>query len=488
MGSSIVSGLREAKIADYWRDCYKRNYPFLLKKISFIDGTIYNGEPLSIQKGMNAIIGKNGIGKSNFMRIVYNSFASENSNKEKFNYLLDDTKILAEFDLKGYTNRLLLNPREFDDNYDEILTLIFDPCNLIPDIQKMFYAQENFEELLEAYSEIEIGKDDLQLISFLTNTEYKSIKMVNIEDDFDNFPFLPFFTVIQEDKEYDSRNMGLGEQSLLYFYWLITRIRNSELPCFLLIEEPESFIPPLIQNRLRDAFAMLAAKDAVTILVSTHSEHILKNIPKSHVHTMRRIGENMCFIPISSDVKQMNSLGLTSPKRGVILFEDVAAKLFIQSFIKASPSFMKDDFIYHTSGSDGDIIKDLERFPPTLGDLSVIAVFDGDAREKYTKQLHEFKNYIFLPKVKSPEEVLIDYIKSSEKEAIARRLIVSLGTLYAAIDTAAGADHHDYFHTLARECEKKYEEVFSSLCDAWIEDVANKADVEIFFLALYNQL
>lgn len=472
--------LRQAKIDDFWRKSYLRNYPLLLNEIGFENGEIFDGLKLSLEPGINAIVGRNGIGKSNFIRSVFNSLASESSNRKKFNHLLDGCDVTLDVSIDAETYSLTCSPYQQNTEDSIFLCLLFDPCNLIPEIQKLFCEQGNIEELLESYNSVELDSDDLKLVNFLTNSTYQKVEIINIEDEYEGFPMVPFFIVEQDGARYDSRNMGLGELSLLYFFWLIDYIKKSDSHCLLLIEEPESFLPPLTQNRLCNVVAMTCAEKGTYCLISTHSEHILKRIPRTHIHAMSKVSGEVKFFTVSSHFEQMGVLGLTSPKKGVLFFEDEAAGLLIKALVKASLVLVVDSFYYHNSVSDNGVINDLERFPNGLAGFSFIAIFDGDCRGKYDRVLRPHSNYMFLPSNESPEGLLIDYLASEELSLVSACLRVSREALSAAFAEVAGSDHHDYFHELARALSIPFDTVFSSVCELWISSPGNSELVESF--------
>jgi predicted ATPase len=484
MGDALMISLRRAHLDDHWRAVYKRNFHVSLNEISLSGGDIFNDAKLGLNSGINAIIGKNGMGKTNFIRTIYNSFATENSNREKFAKLLDSSNLNVEVTIDGTEHSLALSPNSETMGHEGILCLIFDPCSLIPEIQKLFHNQGNIEELLESFSSVTLGNDDLKLVNFITNGAYIKIEVINIEDEFVPFPILPFFRVEKENSSYDSRTMGLGELSLLYFYWLTDYIKKSNDTCLLLIEEPESFLPPLLQNRFCDVVAMVTANQGNACIISTHSEHILKKIPRTHIHAMGTISGEVKFLSASSNLEQMATLGLTSPKKGIIYFEDTAALLFLKALIRASPLFVIDSFYYHKSGSEAEVIRDLRRFPTKLRHFTFIAAFDGDCRCRLDNSLKDLKNYIYLPTKNSPEEIFIPYICQLDMDDFSSYLRKTTEAIYAALEVAAGSDHHDYFIEMAKALDIEYEYLFLKIADLWISDPANEDDVHPFFLEL----
>ncbi|CAM3599908.1 ATP-dependent nuclease [Pseudoalteromonas maricaloris] len=475
-----MTNLRQARLDDHWRTAFKRKYPLFLQNMEFTEGEVFGETKLTLKPGMNAIVGKNGIGKSNFIRAIYNSLKSDSSNRQKFSKLLDKSKIKFDLIISGENCSLELSPFEKNEIEQDILCLLFDPCTLIPEIQKLFVQQENLNELLESFSPNQLSVDELKLANFITNTEYSSIEVINIEDEYESFPMLPFFSVERGEVRYDSRDMGLGELSLLYYFWIVDYIGKSKSNSLLIIEEPESFLPPLIQNRLCDVLAMTLATKGIACLISTHSEHILRKIPRSHVHIMSRVLNRIRFFNAASNIEQMDVLGLTAPKKGLLFYEDEAALFFARSLIKASPLFVSDSFLYHCSGSEGDVLQDLKRFPVSLDEFSFIAVFDGDCRGKMDDQLMDFENYIFLPSALSPEEHLISYLGGIDIVDVANHIGKPIELMSAAIDVAAGSDHHDYFVDIAKVLSIPYEELFSKLCDLWVGDENNSESVQEF--------
>ena len=164
----------------------------------------------------------------------------------------------------------------------------------------------------------------------------------------------------------------------------------------------------------------------------------------------------------------MRLLGLTSPKIGILLFEDVAANIFIQALLKRSLKLSAESFYYHKSGSDGELLKDLQRFPHKLENFSVIGIFDGDAKGKYEKNLQGKKNYIFLPESSAPEEFLINFLTNADVVEVGANFSISPATFSDAKYAVAGSDHHDYFHNLAKHLGRNFNDILSRTCEMWI--------------------
>lgn len=470
--------LRRAHLDDHWRKAFKRDYELQLENAEYHSGVIFDGLKVTFRSGITAIIGRNGIGKSNLIRSLFNIFATEESNRPRFKApLLVDGKIDAAIQINNIKESRTITS-DVTDGIDKSIGFMFDPCTLIPSVQNLFVEQANLEELLEGYSAVELDADDLKLINFLTHGEYQKVEVINIEDEYENFPRLPFFRVSLGTTVYDSRNMGLGELSLFYFFWLRSYMKKSEAKKILFIEEPESFLPPSAQERLADILAMTAAMEGISIILSSHSEHILKRIPRSHVVLMKRGPEHTECRPAIDDHEPLKMLGLASSKRGIALYEDVAAGLMLQSLLKTSSRLAVDNFYYHKSGSDGELLKDLTQLPQKIEDFSFTGIFDGDARGKYEKNLFPKTNFCFLPGDVAPEEVLIEHFKKSDLKTAAEYLATTPAALADAKHAAAGSDHHDYFHDIAKHLSQDFEHTLSRICDLWVH--SHKAESEKF--------
>lgn len=453
-----MMNLRQARREDYWRKLFNRNYPFIIEKILFQGGVLFDGMEVFLKPGINVFVGRNGIGKSNLIRSLYNLFFCEQSNQSPF------STPLVEPD--GVTARLTSedNPIECSD----VSGFMFDPCYLIPDIQLLFNSQENLEELLEQFSPQPIVGDDLQLLNYLTNSSYESVSIRSIEDEFQDYAYLPFFEVSIGGRNYDSRGMGLGELSLFYFFWLMTRISLLDGARIVFIEEPESFLPPSIQLRLVDVLALYGASLGLPIVLSTHSEHILKRVERSHVHILRKEHTGVRCATASDELEPLRLLGLSSPKVGVLMYEDYAAGCFIKALLKKSNKYVADGFYFYCCNSNGQILNRLKNFHDSNLTLKFVGVFDGDCRNSMARDLKNISHFTFLPSEDPPESLLIDMISGMNIAEISSTLSCTDTKAHDALDRTAGADIHDFLPEFARAIEMDIGSLLPRLCDTWV--------------------
>lgn len=479
--------LRRAKVGDYWRKAYKREYPFAVESFQLSGGMLEGELNIPIGTGVSAIVGRNGVGKSNVIRALYNSLSSEESNRPYFSTpLFSDSEATLQALHNGVPVTIAVPPKQRNADLQDPLpvsSFMFDPCTLIPSLQKAFEEQSNLEEALEGYEQIALDSDELSLINHLTHGTYEEVLLTNIEDSFAGVGVLPFFKVTTRRTTYDVRTMGLGELSLFYFFWLLRYLSSqSDSKAILFIEEPESFLPPITQERLTNVLAQFVSESAVAATISTHSEHILKNIPRDHIRIlMRSNGQLVCLNSVEM-YSHIQVLGLSTPKIGMILHEDFIAKQFFRSLWKTATGTSPDCFYYKKSGSKGDIEQDLKRMEPTMEGFITVGVFDGDCRKdrKTLQKTLAGKKFCFLPTEAPPEVPLIEFLGESENDSLAQLFNTTTVQLAQAMEAARGTDHHDYFHELSRELGMELSHVVSIVCDAWVSTEANGDLVQEF--------
>jgi ABC-type multidrug transport system ATPase subunit len=463
--------LRDVRFDDHWRRALRRQYSFQLNKITFNGESVLDGLSIDFGNGLSGVVGKNGIGKSNLIRTLFNALHNERSNRGVFETpIMNNVSLETIYKLSGVDKSATIDFQEnkWADIEPEISSFIFDPCNLIPELQDMLIAESNLDELLEGHGETVFGNDELQLINYITSSNYESVTIVLIEDEYDKFPLLPFFKVKKGGVEYDSRTMGLGELSLFYFVWLFIYLSKLQGKLFYFIEEPESFIPPAAQKRLMNVLAFLCSEHSVPVFVLSHSEHILDRIPRSNIFILRGDTIARSCQRASDDYEHLRVLGLTASKRGIILTEDSAATILFKSIIRYSSKYVVDSFYYHVSGSIGEIIQDLNRNPKSLGKFNFIGMFDGDAQGKAELDVIDSQaKYTFLPSDISPEQFIRQFFDSLNNEEVASMFNVTVESIETARDNIAGLDHHDYFMKFAIEIDLGTDEAFKRICESW---------------------
>ncbi|MFP3679233.1 AAA family ATPase [Pseudomonas sp. SIMBA_041] len=481
-----MSGLKEAKINDYWKDLARRKYPVKLEVLKFSSHEVLNDLEISLNEGVNVFVGRNGVGKSNLMRLAYNCLVGEYSNRAPFKTpILRNAKLKINLAINRVRYEKYVNYEDADVGLDspskeemELASFMFDPCTLIPLFQEMLLQQTNIVELIEQHGESLAAADELSVINYLTGNEYSCVWITTVEGEFDDYPAFPFFRVELSGVVYDSSGMGMGELSLFYFWWLVKYMEHVEGGKVLFVEEPESFLPPASQERLTNVLAKVVAGSGITLVLATHSEHILKRMPSSGVHLILRTDEGIKSFPAADGMaSHLESLGLVSPKIGMLFLEDIGGILFAKALFNSSTDFSIDSFYYHKSGSDGHVSADLGRLAFPHKGFKFAGLYDGDCRGNEAA-LKKGGDYFFLPTNLAPDEIMAAYFKSKPAAFLATKLMVSEVKVNQAKAVAAGSDFHDYFHNVSRVFGWEFSRLFSIVCEMWIEE--NPKELEVF--------
>lgn len=469
---------KQAKFNDYWRRCGKRDFNCYIHGFKVSNGNILSGASLELNKGITAIAGKNGVGKSTLISSLYNSVLSENSNRCKIDSLIDlnDFEVTVSIFRNGET--ILVGASELEDG--ELTPYLFDPCSYIPNYLSFIRKLDNLDEQLEQIGQREYSNEHLLNINYLTNSLYSSVKVWNIEQEYDEHPVIPFFEVERNGVVYKSNTMGIGELSLLYFFWLIERISSISENALLFIEEPESYLPPKTQKRLMNCLAWLISSKGVSAILSTHSEHILSFIDPESIHLMIDHGQEKRFYRDLDSVREILELGLqkTTSKKGLLSVEDKSALILLKALL----GDLSDLYSFEIAGSEGDLIKRCGIFLNSVDDYMFRAIFDGDSQGKFVAQLMNCNVHRYLPSAHAPDELIYYYFIGLDNTIIASELGVDVVRIEIAKESVQGVDFHDYFREFVKFFPFDETTLFSILCRHWC--LNHTAQVEEFVRSL----
>ncbi|MGI2175202.1 ATP-dependent nuclease [Shewanella ulleungensis] len=469
---------KQAKFNDYWRISSKRNFNCFVHEFKVNDGDILVGATLNLTKGLTSIAGKNGVGKSTLIASLYNSLINDNSNRCKIKTLLEPKNYQVKVSVVRNGSPVVIDSSALDEG--EVTPYLFDPCSYVPNYLSFISNIDNLDEQLEQVGFRKYSDEQLLNINYLTNTEYTSVKVWNIEQEYEDHPVMPVFEVEKNGIVYRSSTMGIGEVSLIYFFWLIERIASLSEYSLLLIEEPESYLPPKTQKRLMNCLAWLVAEKAVSVVMSTHSEHILSFISPDRIHLMIDSGAEKLFHKDFEAVGEILELGLqkTTSKKGLLCVEDEAALILIKEVLGE----LADLYSYEIAGSEGDLIKRCEVFVNNVDDYKFRAVFDGDSRDKYTTQLGSNQVDRYLPTNLAPDELIHYYFLGLDNNTIAAILEVAPHRINIAKESAQGTEFHDYFREVSKSLPLEESRLFAKVCRHWCEN--NQAVVQEFIESL----
>lgn len=276
MGAGPV---RSARIEDYWRRIYQRDYSVKLSNMKFNNLKSLKGNFVSFQGGLTAVCGLNGTGKSTLLNALATPLQKGNKGDQDFlNIKIADSEldITLEIDKTEKVIRYVDNQIEESIEDDINLTYISTAYEA-PSLQKFIIRQQNVEELLETVEAYKLNDDELNTISMILGRTYKSCEIFELEKDGEDYPY---FQIQSNHLTYGSEHMGLGELSAFYIFWNLKRLPKNSI---LIIDEPETYLSYKAQKALVNAIVKYSFEKSIWTIVSTHSLGILNKIPSKYI-------------------------------------------------------------------------------------------------------------------------------------------------------------------------------------------------------------
>tara|TARA_R110002049_G_scaffold104048_5_gene250453 strand:- start:294 stop:1766 length:1473 start_codon:yes stop_codon:yes gene_type:complete len=475
--------LRAARFSDYWRQTFSRNYKARLETIEYKNLFCLEDGHIDIPRGICAIVGGNGVGKSAILAAI----AELLSNHESFQFVghrarLYDSEISGlAIDSCGRkqltTDQALRDGRKSPSaRFDADLCWI-EPSYFVNLSFRQIHSDANFSDLLEPLSPYRITKEEVEVLQYIIGKRIESCDVFELTEYGELDPF-PYFVVTADGCTYGSEAMGQGELSLLYILW---RTRTLPKDSVLVIEEPETHVSPRSQRALMDILAKHCSERGLSVVLTTHSPAIISSLPtKQLVLVARDVNGSVASVPSRrAEVNQL--LGAATIKRALILVEDRAAAQFARSLL----SFCNPDALSYMdfvdAGGHANIEAALKSLPPTCGDwFSLVGVFDGDMNGGIQPERFHW-GHCFLPGESGPEELLMNSLRAhtDRMNRLGGELRLPPGDVRTALNTVEGLDPHDWFTQLPILIRCTHEQLMSALVSIWIE---SNADLAIQFV------
>ncbi|MBV5329706.1 MAG: ATP-binding protein [Chlorobium sp.] len=445
--------MRKASIRDCWDNLKK--VANAAQGIVRLDQLGQGGLIQSIKPdGLFAVVGANGAGKSSFFEFLSNR----------------DYKRLA---FLGHQVELS-NGKVLNMPGDRVLATLIEPYaelgksnNLLVQF-KSTYEQEGLSQIVEK---------ERDLINYVLGSSYE--QMLIEEVIVENGEACPRFVLSLGGQEFDNESLSLGEQLVLYLYWLLGRKYKS--PGIYFVEEPETGLSPVSQQRVVDLLAYLSAKMGKQLFVSTHSPFIVAALGTERVIVMKK--PDHAEWTNANDCNHFDELGMELGKKGIFFLEDNKAKVFFEWLLDLYGSSLRKTFDTIFLGGESNVYEVVNRIGEKYRSLKLIGVIDADQKEN-TRYNESAGNFVFLPGTLSPEEEMIAAVKT-HAACYARALGVPLSRLTDAIRLCQGYEHHDFFEELSRKLYGEVKlNVYHGTFGVWYAHFQNKQEISLLIKSL----
>ena len=480
--------MRLAEIEDWRRRLAKRDPragPILeIIEINELPGL----EALSFepQTGFLAICGGTGSGKSAVLQLLHTALSALPVGQAPLagpRYRQTSVRVRAtapgvDFDRTISVGQATVEALDGFDQGAEFIGLSDRTSNLTT-----FFNKSDVEVLKEGITPSEFDADQLASASSTCRKDYEKIAVFEIEGPDDRI--YPFFEVTEAGKTYDSLSLSTGELSALYIIWATS---SAEPFSFVLIEEPEAFLPNLSHNALFGFLSRVSVERRLGLLLSTHAPSIASHVPRKNIFSMVRAGgESTVLGGSESRIRALARLGLRPSARAILFVEDALAKAIL-SEIQGLYEFdaVCGIEIVDVGGGAGGIKNALEHLPEGITSVQLLGVLDGDM-EAEAKSWDCADRLLFLPFRAAAEQ---EFIKDMETNParFGRALSRSERVVLDALEQSRGDNFHDRFNALHGALGHSKDTITSAALAHWIKRASRKAHVRKFATRLARSL
>lgn len=279
-------------------------------------------------------------------------------------------------------------------------------------------------------------------------------------------PLIPYFEVEHQGMSYSSRDMGLGEFSVHFLFWILEQYRERR-DLVLLLDEPDAYLPPIGSSSLLLRALNLCLERDWKIVLSTHSAEMMERALEQEAFVLLRAEKEGAIVALHSadNPSAADSLMTDPPIRNVIFVEDESAWMLTNVLMEVGDRRLPRTSTVVWGGGTGYMIALQEHFPRTPASRFAYAyVFDGDQRTEVGKSRKTRWPAVFLPTSHDPD--VLYKMNGKDPNELAVRLNVPLDELVVFLDTLEGLDPHDWVNDLG----KKYgrQKTLRVLAEMWV--------------------
>lgn len=432
------------------------NFGNVLTRLEVRGFRLHSGSILEFRSPITAFCGPNGTGKTTLLQLAACSYR-----QGKKGFQLRDFFAVGPLDPTPFTASARLNISTWQSDGKERSVTLSRRTNRWSDYRKrdernvLFLGAAEFPPRAEEQgfyfrqakrlvvgSRIPCSVDVTTFVSKVLGTHYDRVERANVVVNARSGSLL---ATGRGSLSYSENHMGFGECRV---HNLIDGLEAQPPKSLVLLEEPEISLHQAAQFRFGEYLVDLAARKGHQILLSTHSEHLLRALPQASRMLVVRDGHaGIRVLPglASAQVASILTDGHDKALR-VLCEDDVAAAILTEMLAKSAPEVLATTAIViggyrddkgQSIGGGKEAIAAAMRTLREAG-LRIVAVLDADAQE-------DAKNFVFkLPGSLPPEKEVFG--NAAVKQLWASTYALDIDSFLAEL---AGVDHHGWFDRLA---------------------------------------
>lgn len=294
-------------------------------------------------------------------------------------------------------------------------------------------------------------------------------------------PLVPYFKAAYRGHRYGALEMGLGEFSVHFLFWILEQYRDED-QLVLLLDEPDAYLPPIGVQALLARVLRLCDERRWRVLVTSHSEELIQLAVENDAFTLLRTNdEGLTVAEHSAEDPRIAEGLMPHPPVDVLLFvEDESAHALSAAALHRFDRGLARR-VAITWGNGHGYLRELFKHVPVSPrpEMKIAFVFDGDQRSAPPDE-PETRHWpaIFLPTDQDPDD-LFKSLRSSPNE-LAARLSTDRTHLDRVLESLEGTDPHDWVNDLGDEFGRPL--TLHALSALWVE--RNQEEAELFVRTL----
>ncbi|WP_285247767.1 AAA family ATPase [Pseudarthrobacter sp. efr-133-R2A-89] len=266
-------------------------------------------------------------------------------------------------------------------------------------------------------------------------------------------------------RKYSNFHQGAGEDATAD---LVALLQNAPRHSLVIIDEVEASLHPRAQRRLMTELIGLAQKNRLQIIVSTHSQYVLEQLPPEARLVLTTDEQGIKEVIYGATTELALSLMDDEVHPELILYcEDEKAEYLVHRFIDYTDPDSHSRLAVVIAGPASSVktlglMADQGRLPGL-----VMGVLDGDQNES--------PGCAIIPGGTSPERAVYEGLSSDGWRIVAERLGVREGDLVDAWEHAQRIPekHHVWTERIAEKLPAhiRKSRIWEAACDVWIIDM-----------------
>ena len=347
--------------------------------------------------------------------------------------------------------------------------------------------EEGAVEDAGTYSPSSARLDDLTRI---IGRRYSSVQWANLElvpsepevaESFkwsNDQPSVPYFEVQHDSQSYSSTEMGLGEFTMHFLFWIIEQHRDKQ-NLTLILDEPDAFLPPVGVRALLHALLAICVERRWQLVLSTHSDEMIRSAVEHDAFVLlsKSATGDTTAQKTNKNLEIASFLLSRPPVSKIVYCEDESASYMIDSMIRRTNTIARKSVAVAWGSGNGDLVSLRSRLPnPSKFEVQFAFVFDGDQWDK-TESVAGAWPARFLPTGSDPDEM---FRVAHDPAVLASRLAKPVEEIQAFLESIDGEENHDWTNKLANEFGRA--QTLTILSDLWVDK--NRKSAEEFCMQL----